>query len=827
MTRQTWRRFAAAIAVSISCIGAAAQTALAVAPQVPQAEAERFREELAVFFDKAAEFSPTALGAVAKNPEAMQRIRERIGKLAPEELKAMHAVFSQVPAWQVVPEALKSSLPAGALQQMDALSEQVANQAREIEGFRDEVSEMYAALQLLPPGTLDQLGHDPASVALAQRNLQALPRQGLAIVREQMAQHGDWKSVKSELLGSLSPRMRQRAQLLVQKGALGEQDVQELSAFRIELEAFFGSVRQLPPELRQRLNLASIAKLEQRLGTASPEILFVLREEIDSPALRQAMRDVKLLAGASKLALEEVALLQAFRREMISLFAELHQGTQGVAAWEERVHALSDAELLLLRDRIQQIPGWNKTLPVIFKVAATPAIAGQVQALRQGTLAAEERAALEKFREQMTVYYENLGGTAGIDATASRRTAEHLRRADLTTILLMQGAYAQVHSTWSSSQMLQLGEAITVIGPPPVGPAIDLNCTIGLGSISLPLGIGTVSLGSVNVDFICNPIETVINTLESAVDAVEAVIDDVFNAVVSLPDTIKDFFAGLAQSALDNFNPENLQSTLGLTGDFWNDIPQVPQIPCPPDGFDIPFFGEVGEEETAAKYSRYLWVFDKVLEIIPDTEVSLTIKIPAQVLYAGVEYLGICLDAAAATRADAETKAFRAGVNNQFNSLDQGVGTVQASLNALASQVNAQGATLSGQIDVQGGELLSQLNLQGAQLASQIDTQGEELGEQFDQLGMLTLRLAIEEDLLHEVAGNQQVSLFQMPESLGGHLELVETIVKDTIDMNEAAGENVSTARSNYGSGQTLYQAGDYKQAYYWFRRAYQAAVRR
>ena len=82
------------------------------------------------------------------------------------------------------------------------------------------------------------------------------------------------------------------------------------------------------------------------------------------------------------------------------------------------------------------------------------------------------------------------------------------------------------------------------------------------------------------------------------------------------------------------------------------------------------------------------------------------------------------------------------------------------------------------------------------------------------------VRLAIEKNLLDD--GGDRIMLFQIPQSMGGELERVRAVVEEAIDFAESIGDNVTFARNNLGWGDTMYDLGDYKRAFMYYRKAYQ-----
>jgi len=88
----------------------------------------------------------------------------------------------------------------------------------------------------------------------------------------------------------------------------------------------------------------------------------------------------------------------------------------------------------------------------------------------------------------------------------------------------------------------------------------------------------------------------------------------------------------------------------------------------------------------------------------------------------------------------------------------------------------------------------------------------------------LALRLRIEADLVR--SGNDRISSFQLPEAVGGFLEVVQGIVFDTLENRAAAGRNVDQARSDFARANQAYSELDFRRAYDYYRKAYQGAVR-
>lgn len=87
----------------------------------------------------------------------------------------------------------------------------------------------------------------------------------------------------------------------------------------------------------------------------------------------------------------------------------------------------------------------------------------------------------------------------------------------------------------------------------------------------------------------------------------------------------------------------------------------------------------------------------------------------------------------------------------------------------------------------------------------------------------LNLQILIEADL--EQQDEPAVSLFQLPASVGGFLELAREIVVSTIEANRSAGLDVGSASEYAAEGDLRFNAGAYRDAYQLYREAYHRAT--
>ena len=110
-----------------------------------------------------------------------------------------------IPNWQMVPEALSSTLPQETLQKLDQVSLAAVDEARELEAFRSEFSSLLTAVQMLPPETQEQMNLDPARIEEWQQNLPDLNANGLAQARNSLDRYGDWRGVRGKPRRGVTP----------------------------------------------------------------------------------------------------------------------------------------------------------------------------------------------------------------------------------------------------------------------------------------------------------------------------------------------------------------------------------------------------------------------------------------------------------------------------------------------------------------------------------------------------------------------------------------------------------------------------------------------
>jgi len=163
------------------------------------------------------------------------------------------------------------------------------------------------------------------------------------------------------------------------------------------------------------------------------------------------------------------------------------------------------------------------------------------------------------------------------------------------------------------------------------------------------------------------------------------------------------------------------------------------------------------------------------------------------------------------TRIDAE-------VTSHSNAVDTDLASRMVAVDTdLASRLSNVDVDLNNSLTAVDTDLNGHLNL----VDSDVTTRATQIDNEISTFQTLTLRLKIELAL----STGQPIGLFEVPASQGGYLELVRSIVVDTINKILASGLSVGTASKSLTTGDAAKAAGQFKSAYRSYASAYQAAV--
>ncbi len=166
---------------------------------------------------------------------------------------------------------------------------------------------------------------------------------------------------------------------------------------------------------------------------------------------------------------------------------------------------------------------------------------------------------------------------------------------------------------------------------------------------------------------------------------------------------------------------------------------------------------------------------------------------------------------------------------SEISSVQTTTNTVNSQANTLATAATALNSTLSdvnSRVTEAHGDLQT-LQTDVAALKATESTILSKANQAIANLGafqQLQLQLEIEANL--SLNGNNPVGLFETPQSHGGYLEVVGSIVNNTITKEIATGKGVGNAKSYYQQAAAAYQAGQFKSAYSLYVKAYHDATK-
>ena len=345
----------------------------------------------------------------------------------------------------------------------------------------------------------------------------------------------------------------------------------------------------------------------------------------------------------------------------------------------------------------------------------------------------------------------------------------------------------------------------------------------------------------------------------SIVCAINEIIGDISDFFQALPgyatsafNSVKDFILGFGNSLPSTLS--GLANKIGLNNINWNSVAQTAltyaRLPCPPDGFNLPGFGTVGEIRTWKNFSGTVGFAGNAIKDLTPSDILTSLDLQAITIVANfpIQWLSRCLEnswdnALQDAELDhqnlvtgnldvvASTRASQTSVDGtQAQTLDTtaDVAKIETKLDNLDALLHGiENTTKATIITSDRLETTSiRLDTTATRVESKVDNlqlQQGQTGDALTSLRDMWLRMFIESDLIRQA--NTRISLFQLPSSAGGFLELVKSIVGDTLAKRQAAGVNVTKAMQDFTNAQAQYAAGNFKSAYTLFRSAYSRSV--
>lgn len=562
--------------------------------------------------------------------------------------------------------------------------------------------------------------------------------------------------------------------------------------------------------------------MKHRIAKTLPTLVVVLALVTALPVA--AAGTAPAAPDAETLRADLLAYVENLHRLPVSLLESVYGGRLSLAEARQQILDMSPDELRRIEATLGQVPYWRE-LPSLLAVSLpSEEHFGPLElaSTLSSRLPAAGGAGMRVEMLRMVDSLETLppGAVGGDYHARLDRLRSRLETLSAEEAVALRQAMSARMPEWRSAIEARLaGEA------PPAGLALKTraNCR----DASFPN------------DILCE-IDHIVADIAAIPDEVVAFAEDAFASISGFLTGLLDFFS-------DDLIPTEAEILSGIEGalgvdlqdpqwmvDFFGSFPKL-QPPCPPNGFDVPGIGEMGTLEANLTCKRSIkWVAQAIYDNAPDDIWGVPFKMAMAAVFYPVDYLCLCYEAAAEVRYDDLQAAHRDLVSTNLDvtvssrATQTSVDTAQATTTALGSDLGG----VQGQVDALNTGILD-LDRDVAQVEAKLDVLDMKIDDVQDQedaqslflldFQELALRLRIEADLVR--SGNDRVSSFQLPEAVGGFLEVVQQIVFDTIEQRSAAGRNVDLARSSFARGNEAYAALDFKRAYDLYRKAYSEAV--
>jgi len=826
---------------------------IARANTAPAANREEVRKKLDAFFAHTDDKTPAALAAISKSPKMLKAIDEQIASMSDADIAEFQKLMNEVPDWQNAPQAMAKMLTPAGMKTIEKASADFTKRAPEAEKTRTNIATLATVLKMLPDEKLKELGVTRAMLDSLESGLNEISPLQAGILEQQVRKSAGLQGKADAAMAALPPALQKGAEALAKHGVLTALDKVELEKYRASVTDVLRRINALPDETKKQFKVGDIGSQIAQIDRVTPEVLFMLREETPSDSIGALSDNVTMLEEASKLTPADKEALEQFRHEFADTFAQM-QPDHPDAKLQKQIAGLSTTDLWIVKKRFPNVEEMHVELPAVAQAIQDPDFARRLASVKQANPDPSAVASLETFRQQALTYVDAVVHDPDVTPELAAQAKEAIHAAPLPELELFRSVTAKLPATTTSAERLRI---ITNLNH------VSFNCVF---TIVTPDPLPNIPI---DLSFICNPIASAINTvidgigtaITAATDAINSTINAVQtalqSAITAVTDTVNSIVTGLVNTATQIWNfvqtipnlawgaiktafnavldlplpglngltmrqitsggvsqiVPALQQALNTGESFWNSLNgTLPQIPCPPAGFSTPF-GTVGSDDAAAKYNHYAFFLDKIFGLIPSDVFSVEVKIPAQVLYAGWQYLGVCLQEAAA-KSDADAADTLA--TNRYN-------TITGDLTALASQNNGNTLSLMNALNANFNSLSNLTSTDDANLTSLINSKTLDLksndNQKFEDARKLALRMAIELDLLAGDSG--ALAMFQLPQANGGYLDMVRDIVDQDINQTLASGQTVGQAQKFFTDALSSMTDGKFKAAFKLFQKAY------
>ena len=208
------------------------------------------------------------------------------------------------------------------------------------------------------------------------------------------------------------------------------------------------------------------------------------------------------------------------------------------------------------------------------------------------------------------------------------------------------------------------------------------------------------------------------------------------------------------------------------------------------------------------------------MEALPTDALTIAAREAATVAYFAAEAAALVLEGLNAVEAECEDAKFQDNTSTKLT-------TLQTSVNSIIPNDNANTTTILNKLDANTTIITTKIGDTGTLIINNDNSNRTQIitndNNNKNELRDLILRSQIEADL-SQPDGSSPIALYEVPAAQGGYLDLVKTIVTETIARIQAAGGTTSNASTFLTTANAFKTAGNFKSAYDNYRKAYRAA---
>jgi hypothetical protein len=215
-----------------------------------------------------------------------------------------------------------------------------------------------------------------------------------------------------------------------------------------------------------------------------------------------------------------------------------------------------------------------------------------------------------------------------------------------------------------------------------------------------------------------------------------------------------------------------------------------------------------------------------VMEALPTDGITIVAREIPLAAYFVAEAAALVLEGLNAVEAECEDAKFQDNTITKLNGLKTTVETSTTNIinndntnkNTILAKLDENTTIITTKVGDTGTLIINNDNANKTQIINNDNANKNELRD-------LILRSQIEADL-SQPDGSSPIALYELPTAQGGYLDLVKTIVTETIARIQAAGGTIGTAMAFLNTANAYKTAGNFKAAYDNYRKAYRAAAR-